>query len=508
MKKMVVYKKIGGGFLLAIFMSTFLVGNTALAATEWFYLTKGSNGAAEIESKGFAKKTDCDQDYATVNSSWKETSIKGCYSGGQILLSALTSTQVRIGDSITINGINIVGVKNVLIGTTAAQFNNDTNKIVRVWVPAGSAGGKITIVTAARGTAVTSKEITIINSSDSRFWYTNAQSQIMGPDGGFTTLDACTKSHIQFNKDNNISKSTDCLSGTLAEWQNAKNAEGPLIPKVPTDQATDINAKKGAINTDGVYTLLAPIGSVKEIKTNNIGDYFNIIFKLAIGLCAGLAVIMIIISSVQYMGDESIFGKTEAKSKIISAIMGLLIALGSYALLSTINPALNGSGGLSIGQVAVEVEDQPMVANDPIPPGGAKTTKCPGGINFSVSTAGGVFPVCNSLEVKLKGMIDQAWSEGYKISGFGYRSKDKQIALRSTNCGAANIYTEGAKCTPPTAIPGTSMHESGLAFDLRCDGVSIQSTDNRCFLWLKKNASTYGLQNLNGEPWHWSTTGH
>lgn len=103
-----------------------------------------------------------------------------------------------------------------------------------------------------------------------------------------------------------------------------------------------------------VYNLLAPIGTLTQFSSNNIGDYFNIIFKLAIGLCGALAVVMIIISSIQYMGDESVFGKTEAKSKIISAILGLLIALGSYALLNTINPALLGKSGVNVTPTIVK----------------------------------------------------------------------------------------------------------------------------------------------------------
>ncbi|HAE36441.1 MAG: hypothetical protein UR85_C0002G0063 [Candidatus Nomurabacteria bacterium GW2011_GWF2_35_66] len=120
---------------------------------------------------------------------------------------------------------------------------------------------------------------------------------------------------------------------------------------------------EGIVNND--YNLLAPIG--KFVKApNDIGDYFNLIFKLAIGLCGVLAVVMIVISGIQYMGDESIFGKTEAKSKILASILGLFIALGSYALLNTIDPDLLGGKGVAIDQVNVKIE--PLYdrgANDP-----------------------------------------------------------------------------------------------------------------------------------------------
>ena len=61
-------------------------------------------------------------------------------------------------------------------------------------------------------------------------------------------------------------------------------------------------------------------------------------------------------------------------------------------------------------------------------------------------------------------------------------------------------------CSPPTARPGTSMHEKGLAIDFTCGGGTI-SRGSACFGWLEGHAGGYGLYNLPSEPWHWSTDG-
>ena len=63
--------------------------------------------------------------------------------------------------------------------------------------------------------------------------------------------------------------------------------------------------------------------------------------------------------------------------------------------------------------------------------------------------------------------------------------------------------TTASQCTPPTAKPGTSMHEKGLAIDFEL--CSTRTTT--CHTWLAKHAATYGFKNLPSEPWHWSTTG-
>ncbi len=102
-------------------------------------------------------------------------------------------------------------------------------------------------------------------------------------------------------------------------------------------------------------------------------------------------------------------------------------------------------------------------------------------------------------------MIQAAAADGVYLSGGGYRSSQAQIDLRIQHCGSSYyaIYQAPASsCSPPTAIPGTSMHERGLAIDFdNCSyGTSVYN-------WLSAHAASYGLYNLPSESWHWSTTG-
>ena len=64
-----------------------------------------------------------------------------------------------------------------------------------------------------------------------------------------------------------------------------------------------------------------------------------------------------------------------------------------------------------------------------------------------------------------------------------------------------------SSCSPPTARPGTSLHEQGLAIDFTNNGRLITSRSDPAFQWLAANAGGYGFRNLPSEPWHWSTTG-
>jgi D-alanyl-D-alanine carboxypeptidase len=58
----------------------------------------------------------------------------------------------------------------------------------------------------------------------------------------------------------------------------------------------------------------------------------------------------------------------------------------------------------------------------------------------------------------------------------------------------------------PTAIPGRSLHEIGLAVDITSGGRTITGS-SPAFRWLAANAGKYGYVNLPSEPWHWSITG-
>ena len=87
---------------------------------------------------------------------------------------------------------------------------------------------------------------------------------------------------------------------------------------------------------------------------------------------------------------------------------------------------------------------------------------------------------------------------------------ESQIATRRNNCGSSqyDIYEKPSdQCKPPTARPGNSNHQMGLAIDLSSDGKLILSSSNKAFTWLDKNAETFGLINFKKEPWHWSTDG-
>jgi LAS superfamily LD-carboxypeptidase LdcB len=122
-----------------------------------------------------------------------------------------------------------------------------------------------------------------------------------------------------------------------------------------------------------------------------------------------------------------------------------------------------------------------------------------------------VFWVHEDIADDLRALLDAARADGVVLKGWGYRSHQRQIELRRAHCGTSDYAVwqkPSSQCRPPTARPGASMHERGLAIDFTLDGRAINSRSSPGYIWLSQHASKYGLYNLPSEPWHWSVNGN
>jgi LAS superfamily LD-carboxypeptidase LdcB len=119
--------------------------------------------------------------------------------------------------------------------------------------------------------------------------------------------------------------------------------------------------------------------------------------------------------------------------------------------------------------------------------------------------------VHKSIANKVDGLLSAASADGVSLSGWGFRDNIKQIELRQKHCGTSEYQVwemPASACRPPTARPGQSNHERGLAIDFTYNGGSITTRSNPGFVWLNNNANRWGFINLPSEPWHWSTNGN
>lgn len=184
----------------------------------------------------------------------------------------------------------------------------------------------------------------------------------------------------------------------------------------------------------------------------------------------------------------------------LDAAFGAQIAADEAALVRAVAPipvapvtpdpgAGSGSGGSGGGTTTTT--SPPSTGTVPHPP---------------LMTVGGI-TVASSIAGDLRAMLDAAAAAGIRLGGYGYRDINVQIQLRRQNCGTSYyaIWQMPAdSCSPPTARPGASWHEQGLAVDFTAGGSFINTRSNPAFVWMAANAGRFGFTNLPSEPWHWS----
>lgn len=161
-------------------------------------------------------------------------------------------------------------------------------------------------------------------------------------------------------------------------------------------------------------------------------------------------------------------------------------------------------------QLADEIARRQAALARRIGPGGSRAIG--GAVRIGAVSVTNVRGVVVNVQIaeRVDGLLAAAEADGYILGGGGYRDSGDQVAVRRANCGGGDyaVYQKPAsQCRPPTARPGQSMHEQGLAIDFTWQGRVINRS-SPAFRWLKANAGRFGLRNLPAEPWHWSTTGN
>ena len=180
--------------------------------------------------------------------------------------------------------------------------------------------------------------------------------------------------------------------------------------------------------------------------------------------------------------------------------------------LADVDSALSANISQQQSAIAAQLAAQRSAArrrggNQPTPRGGSVPTLDTIGGSGIVSVRG--IRVAASIADALGRLLAAADAAGVSLAGGGYRDPGAQVALRRAHCGSSNyaVYEAPASsCSPPTARPGTSQHERGLAIDFTQGGRTL-TRGSQGFQWMAANAAGFGFFNLPSEPWHWSTTG-
>ncbi|MDO8499167.1 MAG: pilin [bacterium] len=240
---------------------------------------------------------------------------------------------------------------------------------------------------------------------------------------------------------NNIRKQLGAPNGGVGGW--LKEA-GPECAKPDWGKCLPAGASKISISIGG------------KAEFADVGEYIVTVYNYAMIVAAILAVIMIIVVGAQWItsaGSSDMI--SSAKKRITGALVGLLIAYLSYAILNTLNPNLVSLRLPQVYMIRPVVIAPEYCADFPNarPPAADLTT-------FAFAGENGQKPTPASASTKFDQFIEQVDAKGCGAQYYARGSSD--IICVSSNCvGNSN----GRICSKKQeqTLPGKNEYECSSA---------------------------------------------
>lgn len=123
------------------------------------------------------------------------------------------------------------------------------------------------------------------------------------------------------------------------------------------------------------FVPLTDIPAVRAVaETNDLGEFFNYLYVLAVGAAAVIAVLQFVRAGIMYaVMDTGVVEKREAKNLMVMSVLGLLLVLSPAVVFGIINPDILS---LRIG-VPQQVAPAPAPGPGPSTPAPTSTTPTP-----------------------------------------------------------------------------------------------------------------------------------
>lgn len=162
---------------------------------------------------------------------------------------------------------------------------------------------------------------------------------------GTTFASGCTANESECSSGCDESKAAACQNGIVTSYAKSCSSDQKCDWE-DGGVAQCVNEKTGAVEAPPT-NLEVSIGT--ENVANGLGDYIRIVYDFGVIIVAIVAVVMVVMGGFKWAtsgGNSTQIAS--AKNTIIGALIGLVLALTSWLLLFTINPALVNLERLSI----------------------------------------------------------------------------------------------------------------------------------------------------------------
>lgn len=218
-----------------------------------------------------------------------------------------------------------------------------------------------------------------------------------------------------------------------------------------TINVTTINggsSSGGVMGSIGEYST-TPLAPLPGFTGNpNLGQWLESLFTMLIVIAGILALIMIIVGGITYVTSESFGEKGKGKGYIMNAIAGLVLALGAWVILNTINPNLAEDLNIKIPTVTLDGPTKEWAGGNAAP-----------GTNIAPTALLNGQPI-------IMGML---WPD------------DSQQRGQLSAVGISVVSSGNSNCTPTAGTPNcTSVYFDGPASGIIQEIINFKSTCGNC----------------------------
>lgn len=321
------------------------------------------NFSAEPSVEKFNGRANC---IANLNNSWSCYANFGSSSSGEYIISATTINNIKSNTiKVTVCGTREIvqnnvcvdplkGIPIVSLSASPTKINLNEQTTITATIEKTKGGQIISFGTTGTTYQVSSKTCTIPKTDKEQTSFCKIIFRSPIDSGTFRISALVYENQADFNKPKpdpfNIVPFVDVLvedpsfvikDGKTNTTINTDTTYQPLapLPGLGTDGCKD---KDGNPITDPKTGKIIPCIDTAPSDTNKcpFGNYLNIMIKIIIGFAAVLAMVMIVVGGIEYMTSDLVSSKEAGKETITHAILGLLLALGAFLILNTINPKL------------------------------------------------------------------------------------------------------------------------------------------------------------------------
>ena len=199
--------------------------------------------------------------------------------------------------------------------------------------------------------------------------------------------------------------------------------------------------------------------------STGVGDYLKGMIKLVMGLIMVFAVFMVIVGGIEYMSSVQVGEKEGAKTRIIGALGGVVLALSSYLILNTINPNLVNIT-VSAPQAVINLVDVSKTPWADSESGNQGTTTIPS----STVTAAGVFcpgsggsAVIPDIIKNFKGKVTYRFGGGHGSNQPPWSELTKWMCPVGSGTMCRSFCPPGQLCLDCSAFVDTVLKCAGLS---------------------------------------------